>query len=137
MFQFGYMVYSLNKVMNKALLDRGKFGGIGGDAMIVTEGSERFGNLSRLASQTAYNIRFIMDPLFISMHKGDVDRISQRIYLIGNASVSCLHMSAYDASIDDGPHNYTVVNQVLLLVFIQGQCNLRLSLHTNDVVHQV
>jgi hypothetical protein len=46
MCQFGYMAYSLNKVMKKSLLDCVKFCGVGGDAMIVTEGSERFGNLS-------------------------------------------------------------------------------------------
>jgi hypothetical protein len=80
-----------------------KSGGIGGDAMIVTEGSERFGNVSRLARQNAHHIRFIMDTLFISMHKGDVNRSFQRIYLIGNASLSCLHMLASDASILDGP----------------------------------
>jgi hypothetical protein len=68
MFQFGYMAYSLIKVMKKALLARGNFGVISGDAMIVTEGSERFDDISQLTRQNAHLIQFIMDPLFMSMH---------------------------------------------------------------------
>jgi hypothetical protein len=92
--------------MKKAPLDRGNFGGISGNAMILTKSSEIFGDLSRLARQNAYHIHFTMDPLFISAHKCDVDRSFQRFLLIGKITISihCLNMLAYNASSDDGPH---------------------------------
>jgi hypothetical protein len=39
------MICSLNKVMEQALLDRGEFGGMSGDDMIATDGSDRFVDL--------------------------------------------------------------------------------------------
>jgi hypothetical protein len=41
-FHFAYMVYFLNKVMDKALVDRDAVGGLSGDDMIVIEGSNFF-----------------------------------------------------------------------------------------------
>jgi hypothetical protein len=104
-FQFGYMAYYLNKAMEKAILDRVKFGGICGDDMFVTEGSEQLVDSSRLAGHNAHHFRLSMDPLFISTHKGNVKKSFQRIELLGKetSSLSCLKIILYDASIDDGP----------------------------------
>jgi hypothetical protein len=99
----------MNKLLEQALLDRGKSDGMSCDDMIVTNGNEQFVDLILLAGQHFHNLQFIMDPLSISTHKGDANGSFQCMTLLGKekSSLSFLTTIAYDASIDDGPHTFT------------------------------
>jgi hypothetical protein len=100
------MVYFLIKVQAKALIDRGVFGDRSIDDMVVIAGSERFLDIIRLARQNAHHIRFNMDQLFISTHKGYVDGSIHRMSILGQdmCSISRPMKISYDASLDDGPY---------------------------------
>jgi hypothetical protein len=93
--------------MEKALLDRGKFGGISDDDMIdCIAGSEHFVGIKGFTGQNVDHIQIDTARSLLFAHKGDVIGIFQRKAFLGTGNISllCGTMIAYDASIDDGPH---------------------------------
>jgi hypothetical protein len=103
--------------MEKAFLNRGKFGGISGDDIFLTDGSEGFVDPSKLTGQNAQHIQFRMDSLCISTHKGDVNRSFQCMALLRKKelSLTCLNMLAKYASIYDGPHTLLSVQPSIII----------------------
>jgi hypothetical protein len=78
-----------------------------------------------------------MEPLFIFMHKCDVDRSFQRIYLIGNAFLPCLNMIAKNASSDDGLHALLSGQPSFIIDGHPSQMELKICPEYHNVVNQV
>jgi hypothetical protein len=89
--------------MEYALIDFGADdGGICGDVMLVLEGSERFVDVSGLASHKFSQLRIVTAQALIAIHKGEAITTFHQMALLGKCKsiLSCLQMEAFGADIN-------------------------------------
>jgi hypothetical protein len=89
--------------MRYALIDRSENGGICGDEMLVLEGSERFVDVSGLAGHKVSQLRIVTAQALINTHMGEPIATFHQMALLGKGKsiLSCLHMEAFSADIND------------------------------------
>jgi hypothetical protein len=89
--------------MKYAPVDRGANGGICGSDMKVAKGSEQFVDVVGLAGHKANKLWIVMAQALISTHKGDATSTFHQMALLGTGKkiLSCLHMEAHGANIND------------------------------------
>jgi hypothetical protein len=89
--------------MEYALVDKGANDGICGGDMKVLEGSERFVDVVGLAGHKVNKLRIFTAQALISTHRGVAIVTFHQMALLGTGKsiLSCLHMEAHGADIND------------------------------------
>jgi hypothetical protein len=89
--------------MEYALIDCGTNGGIFGTDMLVLEGSKHFVDVVGLARHKVSQLHIVTAWALVSTHKGDAIATFHQMAFLGKGKsiLSCLHMEAHGADIND------------------------------------